>query len=403
MKRRLICIMVCTSVLGSFGASAATEAPSAENKVSRGVYELFPDTDFSDGFRLLNMDASQENDETAVYYQYDGGTSLPSWKMAQWSSKHDLRDPSVTTSSHPEDSVFVLENQSKRIAVNPESGELALKLSASQIYDAPRKNNEPWPHLLIEGATGNSDNEQAVQLSNMTALRLTLSQKLTEFKDCMPGYKDRGRHAAQFLMYLYIKGINASGNTEMMWFGLPLFDNRYEYPGEYASPDSGKDDASGLFVYNIPAKGFMHDSFFEQAVPVGSDQNEWINIDIDLIPYIERAKTLAQQNGFLQGMELDTMYVDGVNLGWEMPGTYDAEMVVKNLSLKSYVGWKRGDIDMDDTVGSSDALLALQNSVGKIQLDDDCTFIADVDRDGFVTTSDALRILQKAVGKIESL
>lgn len=35
---------------------------------------------------------------------------------------------------------------------------------------------------------------------------------------------------------------------------------------------------------------------------------------------------------------MDTLFVDGMNLGWEMPGTYDAEMKIKNLSLKSYVG-----------------------------------------------------------------
>lgn len=124
----------------------------------------------------------------------------------------------------------------------------------------------------------------------------------------------------------------------MMWFGIPLFDNRYPFPGEAGIQDGGKDDASGLFIYNVPSRGFTNMSFTQNGTPVGSEDNDWMNIDIDLIPTIKRALVLANQKGFMQGVTMDTLFVDGMNLGWEMPGTYDAEMKIKNLSLKSYVG-----------------------------------------------------------------
>ena len=159
--------------------------------------------------------------------------------------------------------------------------------------------------------------------------------KLTDHR-CQP--VNPSLHASSLYLYLYVKGTNSKGSTEMMWFGIPLFDNRYPFPGEAGIQDGGKDDASGLFIYNVPSRGFTNMSFTKNGTPFGSEDNDWMNIDIDLIPTIKRALVLANQKGFMQGVTMDTLFVDGMNLGWEMPGTYDAEMKIKNLSLKSYVG-----------------------------------------------------------------
>ena len=60
-----------------------------------------------------------------------------------------------------------------------------------------------------------------------------------------------------------------------------------------------------------------------------------------------------------------------------------------------------GDIDGDNEVSSSDALMALQYSVGKLQrLSALQFFVADVSGDNSITSNDALLILQFAVGKI---
>ena len=54
----------------------------------------------------------------------------------------------------------------------------------------------------------------------------------------------------------------------------------------------------------------------------------------------------------------------------------------------------------DNRVTATDALLALQASVGKIVLDEKQTKAADVDGVSGVTATDALLILQYSVGKI---
>ncbi|MBQ8575300.1 MAG: leucine-rich repeat protein [Clostridia bacterium] len=63
----------------------------------------------------------------------------------------------------------------------------------------------------------------------------------------------------------------------------------------------------------------------------------------------------------------------------------------------------KGDTSGDNMINSTDALLCLQYSVGKITLTDDAFLAADVDGNGKVNSVDALKILQFVVGKIENL
>lgn len=62
---------------------------------------------------------------------------------------------------------------------------------------------------------------------------------------------------------------------------------------------------------------------------------------------------------------------------------------------------KKGDVDGDGEVTSIDARLALQASVGKVELTDEQKDAADVDGDGEVTSTDSRMILQASVGKID--
>jgi hypothetical protein len=59
---------------------------------------------------------------------------------------------------------------------------------------------------------------------------------------------------------------------------------------------------------------------------------------------------------------------------------------------------KKGDVNNDTEVDVSDAILALQHSVGTITLDTDRFFAADVVADEQVNVADAVKILKVAVG-----
>ena len=76
-------------------------------------------------------------------------------------------------------------------------------------------------------------------------------------------------------------------------------------------------------------------------------------------------------------------------------------LISSNETFESFKSIIKGDVDLNGKVTVGDALLSLQHSVGKIQLDDLAFYAADVHDNGQVTPSDALTVLQIAVGKIE--
>ena len=61
-----------------------------------------------------------------------------------------------------------------------------------------------------------------------------------------------------------------------------------------------------------------------------------------------------------------------------------------------------GDVDKNGEVSVTDALLALQAAVGKLEIDGYRQRAGDVNADGEVSVTDALLILQFAVGKLSS-
>ena len=64
---------------------------------------------------------------------------------------------------------------------------------------------------------------------------------------------------------------------------------------------------------------------------------------------------------------------------------------------------KKGDLNGDNKINSTDALLVLKASVGEISLTKDQKSVADVNKDGKINSADALMILQFATGLLQSL
>lgn len=85
----------------------------------------------------------------------------------------------------------------------------------------------------------------------------------------------------------------------------------------------------------------------------------------------------------------------------DVTDTSEWSIVIDDSSLEDD-DYALGDVTLDGRITSSDALLALQASVGKITLESARQNAADVDKDGSVTATDALLILQYSVGKISS-
>ena len=300
--------------------------------------ELLPDPTFAQWFNLRGL--GQPDDDggmKGVFRSSAAKVGAPAWTLGQWASKHSLADPSCTRQAQLSAGRFQIANPSKRVIVDSRRGELELGLFASACYERPRQKNEPWPHLLAEASlTDTRYPADACRVEQIKRLDVSMACRLTEFADKHPG-ADPDLHAAQFQLFLYVQNLTPGddGFGDMLWFGIPIFDNRRPLKEETYQRDGGKPDASGKFIYSLPSKACLpHGQTFFKGGRVAADKDaRWSTVRVDAAPWIVYAYKLARKNGYLPTTELKDLYVSGLNLGWEMPGTYDAVMQVRAFSL----------------------------------------------------------------------
>jgi len=318
-------------------------APFAQNNATSTTNskELIPDRNFLNGFTVNSQKDSKNN---FAYYKegnFDYGKSglVPMWVIAQWASGPDLWTNRLFTDLGNDNFKYSDNNKSKWITIDTKTPSIALRIDSKPYYgDNDRKAGEEWPHLLIErGRFVNLDDIPAEEakfykVGEMEKLIVTMDVKLTDFQDWMGAKGNKNLHAAAYYLYLYL----SSKSGDFIWFGLPIFDNRNPSPGEYVAIDGGKADASGKMIYLIASKEFFgNKSFFKDGKPFPS--NKSLPIQIDILPFIKRAFSIGVNKGWLkQTKSANDFVVNGLNLGWEMPGTYRGEIVTKGLSVKSY-------------------------------------------------------------------
>lgn len=313
------------------GCATRPDAPGAPR-------ELLPDPAFAQWLSIRGL--GQPDDDggvKGVFRTSVAKTSTPAWTLAQWASRHSLADPACTRQTRLDKARFQIANPSKRVVVDSRQGEIELGLFASACYDAPRQSNQPWPHLLAEAAlTDVRYPSDLCRVEQMKRLDVSMECRLTEFADKNPN-ANPDLHAAQFQLFLYVQNLSPGddGYGDMLWFGVPVFDNRQALKEETYQRDSGKPDASGKFIYTLPSKACLPkgQAFFkEDRIAAGKDAR-WTTVRIDAAPWIVYAYKLAKKNGYLPNTELKDLYVSGLNFGWEMPGTFDAVMQVRRFSL----------------------------------------------------------------------
>ena len=110
-------------------------------------------------------------------------------------------------------------------------------------------------------------------------------------------------HAAQFQLFLYVQNLNTQspGYGDMLWFGVPIFDNRRPSKEETYQRDGGKPDASGKFIYSLPSKACQPEgqTFFKNGIIAADQDARWTTIRINAAPWMVYAYKLARQNGYL--------------------------------------------------------------------------------------------------------
>ncbi len=255
-----------------------------------------------------------------VLRPFGPGATTAIWELAEWGSGHMLSEADRTEQGDWRRYA----NAGKKIEFMAVDGGVStvMDVYASAEYDHPRKPGQPWPHLLVEQSFPDKP-----LLSAIDGVMLSFEGKLGFARSRMAqGEYDAGLHAAQFQLFITVQDLDTASarHGDYLWFGIPFYDSRYEQSEVYAAQDVGKDDATGKFIYSMASADFMSGTFHS---------GDWIRIEKDILPNILNAFALAQDRGYLTGTTIDGFGLTGMNLGWEVPGTFDVRFEIKEFDL----------------------------------------------------------------------
>lgn len=332
-KRKSTFLILPFLLAGCSTDKIPSSAPSSEMEGS--TVELFPDNKFERGFNALPGNKSfldgtyPENDWTDnVYLKYKDESPNPSWQLQQTGCIYDLNDvynPLTGTEPAYEDGYYKYTGVSNYVHVNPDIGEIVLGLEASKEYEHPRQAKENWPHLLLQNSL-----TETLSISELSSLDFTIDLTLKaenkmDEKDYNPSL-----HTAQFLMYFVVTSNSSADAGDYFWFGVPFYD--YRYPKaikETAIIDNGTSGNTGKAIYQMGNASMD---------PTGFKLNHPYKISINLIEKFGDALLAAQKLGRLTGTTINDLSVQSMNIGFELPGTFDVEARFSNFSLKATKG-----------------------------------------------------------------
>ncbi len=309
--------MLYLSVSSFFG----TELKGYESK------QLFADTDFSDGFTVVSQMTDGAQQIKLGDFTYSENGKSPSWTVGQWNSGPCL------WKDRAESDVFTLtDGLTKTVRYNPEDKSVSLRLNAANVYGGEPAGDGPWPHLLLEQSPLCdyhllSDDEKIFYNCSADRIVMKLDIKISDFRDTT---NSEGINAAQFLSYIYLKGVN---NSDFIWFGLNLFDSR-----GYMDTLWQRDTVGGLMIYSLSTKDTFcteKRSLFRNGKPYTGDR--WVHVEIDLTDHIDAAIEKANDdNTFGREVRREDFFIGGTNIGFEIHGNYDVTADIKDYTLTAY-------------------------------------------------------------------
>ena len=283
-----------------------------------GDRELIRDADFQSGFYLLEPKPGTR----VVYGELKGAVPAERvWDLAQWSSRFPLE----ATNWFSAKDTLVISNSAKSVVVGKPgqaAADLSLAVNAGAEYLETRKSSrDPWVHLLVQ-----QHFVTPPTLGELTACNFHLEARLKRSRLVSTNDYSPAIHAAQFLVYLSVASRNprASGSQECFWFGIPIYDNRERIVPAYEAQDFGE---TRLFIFTPGSDTFANES---------THDGTWVAFEKDLLPLLRRGLEQARAKGFIKGSPDPADYRPlGIFIGWEVPGRFDVELQIRNLSLKA--------------------------------------------------------------------
>lgn len=243
----------------------------------------------------------------------------PVWDLAQWSSRFPVDRTNLSTAAD----FLVCSNGAKTIVIGKPGttrADLSLAVNAGAEYPRTRKSiSEPWVHLLVQ-----QDLQDPPTLAALGSLRFHLEARLVRSRLTSTNDYQPSIHAAQFLVYLTVGNRNpkAPGYQECFWFGIPVYDNRERIVPAYEAQDFGD---TRLFIFTPSSDTFARESTHSAG---------WVMLEKDLLPLVLEGLAHAKSKGFIKGsVDPADFRPLGIFIGWEVPGSFDVELQIRNLAL----------------------------------------------------------------------
>ncbi|MBI4601425.1 MAG: hypothetical protein HY721_05610 [Planctomycetes bacterium] len=320
--------------LAAYGASEDPAKKSASRLWKEAAkeerIELFEDTGFRRGFHLAFPSTARGRAIEKVLLGADASAG-PAWRLCQWATRISLaaaaRRPVAGGAVEYEDATKRVVSGGGGAAGGPD---LVLELRAGAEYEGrARAAGEPWPHLLVE-----QDATRAIPLDRLARLELDIDLRLSAFADRTEGRADLGLHAAQLQLFLIIKDVAPGAKGDFLWFGVPFFDSRQDFPPPHRARDGGKEDATGKLIYSLDGRDVL-------STPLGRGSR--VAVHVDLLPSIREALEYAAKHGFLESGDPARYAAVNMNLGWEMPGSFDAAAEIRGLAVTAVLPRSPGE------------------------------------------------------------
>lgn len=297
---------------------------SNQTTMRTAATEYFADPNIEHGLKLMPIEPSEVPRTTLPF----GATNpSPRWQLNEWYTRHSIANSSYDcfpAGTVPDllSPAYGYQSEGKRV-LRLSEGTLWLEALAGNEYTNPRQENEEWPHLLIEQRLM-FDGPRLSDLCSATFnQRVQLPRVINRMSssDYNPDI-----HAAQVTAYFSLQNLT-EGSPDFgsyVWFGVPYFDNRYDMPSGHFAQDVGHSGQTNQFIATYPA-----DHFWQR--PLGD--GDWHTINTDLLPLMRDSFILAQERGYLPNTRWEDLILSTFNLGWELPGTFDAVLHVSPPSL----------------------------------------------------------------------
>lgn len=322
MLRTRFLLYAVFSFIFVFGQSTPANRPEKTN--DNTGWEVIRDKLFEQGLAIspLHPDivlqkGGFEKANTDTFY-FEKRDVLPIWQLSQWHSKYDF---AKTQPVKNEDGSIEYCNEGKRI-VRYSDGALLLNITTSTEYDQPRRDGEDWPHLLVEQVFEKNPNiGKAKEMIFSMALKLVrCMNKMSkeEFNESL--------HTTQSPFYFILKNTNKESEdfNKSLWLGIPSFDYRYTQMNE--NETISWDIATNMYIYNVPQRNIWGDISFQDM--------QWHKTNTDILPLIKQAVELMKSKDLFLRTSLSDLELASMSFGWEVPGIFDAAILVKDISLK---------------------------------------------------------------------